>query len=116
MRPGIITLGAGATVQQAAQTMVSHEIHAVLVVGKGGTPLGWVTARGLLDWLERDAHLAAVPQAITEPVVHVTPSTALDEAARLLSQPGVSRLVVAHRPDDPPLGVIGELDMLVAIA
>jgi CBS domain-containing protein len=52
MTPGCVTISEEASVGQAAQALAAHRSHAVLVVGTAnGTPLGWVTARGLLGWL-----------------------------------------------------------------
>ena len=116
MRPGVVTVGDEASVRQAASTMLSHRVHAVLVCGRGGRSLGWITARGLLSWLGRDTSAARAAAAIDEPPTLISPSATMSDAAERLSEAGVGRLLVAHRIDDAPLGVVTELDVLAALA
>ena len=52
MTPCCVVISEAASVADAAKAMAAHRIHAVLVVGRrNGTPLGWVTHRGLLGWI-----------------------------------------------------------------
>ena len=113
MTPGVVTIVEDASVRQARRAMRAHGVHAVLVVGNvQGRPLGWVTARGLLDWIGRDDSIAAAREAITEQPVSVEPSALVHEAVRALSQPGVSHLLVQRRPDALPEGVVSEADLI----
>jgi CBS domain-containing protein len=49
MTPGCVVISEAASVADAAKAMAAHRVHAVLVVGaSNGTPLGWITHRGLL--------------------------------------------------------------------
>ena len=91
MTPGCVCISDDATVEEAAQALTTHRVHAVLVLGaKNGTPLGWVTARGLLGWVSRDRNLASARDAITEQVTAIDPGAsrarralrALDSRAR----------------------------------
>jgi CBS domain-containing protein len=83
------------------------------VVGRrGGRPLGWVTARGLLAWIGGDDELVAAREAITERPVSVTPSAPLREALALLSQPGATHVLVAHADGAQPEGVISDVDFV----
>ena len=67
MTTGCTVISEAATVADAAKVIAEHRVHAVLVVGaQNGTPLGWITARGLLGWLGRDRSLAPARDAITE--------------------------------------------------
>ena len=69
MTPGCVVISEAASVADAAKAMAAHRVHAVLVVGsRNGTPLGWVTHRGLLGWIGRDRTLARATEAITEQV------------------------------------------------
>jgi CBS domain-containing protein len=93
--------------------MRAHGIHAVLVVGsEQGRPLGWVTARGLLSWVDRDEALARARDAITEPPTSIEPSASVHEAVRAILQPGVTHLLVQRHPQRLPEGVVGEGDLL----
>ena len=113
MTPGVLTIVEDASVRQARRAMRAHGIHAVLVVGKlQGRPLGWVTARGLLDWIGRDDSMAASRDAITERPAGIEPSAQVRDAVRALSQPGVSHLLVQRRPDVLPEGVVSDVDLI----
>ena len=69
MTPGCVVISEAASVADAARAMAAHRVHAVLVVGaRNGTPLGWITHRGLLGWVGRDRSLARASEAITEQV------------------------------------------------
>jgi CBS domain-containing protein len=113
MTPGVISIAEDASLRQVYRAMVSHSVHAVLVVGRAeGKPLGWVTARGLLTWVERDETMAFARDAITERPTTIEPSATAAEALTALSQPGTSHLLVCRQPDSHPEGVLSELDIV----
>jgi CBS domain-containing protein len=117
MTPGCITISDDATVAQAAEVLAAHHVHAVLVVGAlNGTPLGWVTARGLLGWLGRDRSLASARDAITENVTAIPPNERVRVALYALSTAGTTRLLVRRRPHQLPEGVVTDYDLAVAAA
>ena len=64
MRPGVITMAESASLLEAKRAMVHHGVHTILIVSdEDGRPLGWVSADGLLAWLQRDrARGAARPR------------------------------------------------------
>jgi CBS domain-containing protein len=113
MRPGVVTIPEHASLLQAKRAMVRHRIHAVLVVAASdGRPLGWVTAGGLLPWLERDLSSLPASHAITEPPHRVEPGETARDALAELAKPGVSHLLVCPAPDGPPHGVIAPIDIV----
>lgn len=115
MTPGCVTISEDATVADAADALARHRVHAVLVVGaNNGTPLGWVTARGLLGWLGRDRSLISAREAITEQVTAIHPHERLRAALYALSLAGTTRLLVRRRPHQSPEGVITDFDLAIA--
>jgi CBS-domain-containing membrane protein len=130
MTSGVVTIPENASLHEVYRTLVTHQIHSVLVVGQTTfKPLGWVTARGLLTWLCRDhtaprSHVSwlngddgmtCARDAITQEPVSIPAWSTAREAVSGLQQPGVSLLLVSARPDLPPEGVLSDLD-LVALA
>ena len=114
MTPGCVAISDAASVDQAAEALAANRVRAVLVVGAvKGTPLGWVTARGLLDWQGRDGSAVSAREAITEGVTGIHPSASVRAAICALSMPGVSRLVVRRRGDRLPEGVVTDFDLVV---
>jgi CBS domain-containing protein len=115
MTPGCVTISEDASVADAAEALARHRVHAVLVVGaRNGTPLGWVTARGLLNWLGRDRSLVSAREAITEQVTAIYPHERLRVALYALSLAGTTHLLVRRKPHQSPEGVITDFDLAVA--
>jgi len=113
MRPGVITIGQHATLLQAKRAMVRHGVHAVLVSSTdSGLPLGWVSADGLLAWLERDLTTVPAAQAITEPAHFIEPAASARDALELLEKPGVSHLLVRPAAGGAPHGVVAPMDLV----
>jgi CBS domain-containing protein len=113
MRPGVITIGDRASLLQAKRAMLRHGVHAVLVVGtESAEPLGWVSADGLLAWLERDLTALPAAQAITEPPHFIEPGAIARYALELLGKPGVSHLLVRPAEGGAPQGVVAPMDLI----
>jgi signal-transduction protein with cAMP-binding, CBS, and nucleotidyltransferase domain len=115
MTPGCVVISEAASVADAARAMAAHRVHAVLVVGsRNGTPLGWITHRGLLGWIGRDRSLARAPEAITEQVRAIPAHESLRTALYALSLSGTTRLLVRSRPNELPEGVLSDFDLAIA--
>ena len=112
MTPGCLVISEAASVAEAAAAMSAHRVHAVLVVGaRNGTPLGWITHRGLMGWLGRERTLARASDAITEQVRAIPPHAQISTALYALSLAGVTRLLVRRKPDQLPVGVLSDFDL-----
>jgi CBS domain-containing protein len=113
MTTGVVTIPDDSTLDQAVAAMAAHRIHAVLVVGtRAGTPLGWITTRGLLGLIGIDGRTPAT-EAITEEPKAIEPTASLRSAIYALSFPGVTRLLVRRREDTEPEGVVTDYDLTV---
>lgn len=116
MTPGVVTIAADAALSHVHRAMVAHQVHAVLVSSRvDGTPIGWVTARGVLGWLDRDDSLASASDAISEPVVTIDASLTAREALALLLERGVSHLLVTRGDAMIAEGVLTELDLVALL-
>ena len=115
MTPGCVVISQAASVADAAKAMAAHKVHAVLVVGsRNGTPLGWVTHRGLLGWVGRDRTLARATEAITEQVRAIPARESVRTALYALSLSGATRLLVRSKPNQLPEGVLSDFDLAMA--
>jgi CBS domain-containing protein len=113
MTTGVVTITDDSTLDQAVDAMAAHRIHAVLVVGaRAGTPLGWITTRGLLGLLGIDGKTPTT-EAITEEAKAIEPTASLRSAIYALSFPGVTRLLVRRRESTEPEGVVTDYDLTV---
>jgi CBS domain-containing protein len=117
MRPGVVSVSDDASLLQAKRALVRHGVHAILIIGAGnGQPLGWVTDRGLLSWLEHDLALVSAGHAITEPATYIEPGATARDALAELRTPGVSHLLVARTSGTAPQGVVASLDLVELVA
>ena len=115
MTPGCVVISEAASVAEAAKAMAAHRVHAILVVGaRNGTPLGWITHRGLLGWIGRDRSLARATEAITEEVRAIPAHESVRTALYALSLSGTTRLLVRSRPNQLPEGVLSDFDLAMA--
>ena len=113
MRSGVVAVPEDASLRQVRRAMRSHSVHAVLVVGSAhGQPLGWITARGLLAWLEHDEGMLDARDAITESPASIQPSASVKEAVAAMLQQGVTHLLVRKSANGIPEGTLSELDLL----
>jgi CBS domain-containing protein len=113
MRPGVITMAERASLLQTKRAMVRHGVHAILIVGEGdGRALGWVSADGLLAWLERDLSAVPASQGITEPARRVDLDTTARDALEAILDAGVTHLVVTAPDSELPQGVVGAMDLV----
>ena len=113
MRPGVIAVSEDASLRQAERAMVRHGVHAILVLGRtSGQPIGWVTTRGLLQWLGHDLGLVPASQGVTETPTYIDPSATAQEAVTALAGPGVSHLLVTRARGETPQGVVADLDVI----
>lgn len=117
MRPGVVSVSDDTSLLQAKRALMRHHVHAILIVSHaGGQPLGWVTDRGLLNWLDHDLALVSAGQAITEPATFIEPGATARDALTALMTPGVSHLLVARTPGTPPHGVVAPLDLVELVS
>jgi CBS domain-containing protein len=115
MTPGCVVISEAASVADAARAMARHRVHAILVVGaQNGTPLGWITHRGLLGWIGRDRELVRACEAITEQVTAIPAHESIRVALYALSASGTTRLLVRSRPNQLPEGVLSDFDLAMA--
>jgi CBS domain-containing protein len=113
MTPEVFSVTDEATLGDAIDAMADHRVHAILVVGaRTGTPLGWVTTRGLLGLVDEDPD-TPVADAITEEARSIEPHATLRAAIYALALPGVGRLLVRGRAGREPEGVLTEYDVTV---
>jgi CBS domain-containing protein len=113
MRPGVIAVSDDASLGQAERAMVRHGVHAILLLGRNtGKPVGWVTTRGMLKWLNNDLGLVPASQAVTEPPTYIDASATAEEAVAALSAPGVTHLLVSCSAGETPQGVVADIDVI----
>jgi predicted transcriptional regulator len=113
MTTRVLNVPDDAMLQEAIDLMGAYWIHGILVVGRRtGTPLGWVTTRGLLGLIGIDGG-TPVTEAITEEAKAIEPTASLRSAIYALSFPSMTRLLVRRREETEPEGVVTDYDLTV---
>jgi CBS domain-containing protein len=119
MHVGIVTCPPDASMATVAQTMATHHVHCLAVLGvriEDGAHMVWGTisdldlARAAWSGDEPDAGTIAVTPAAT-----VEATASLSEAVGLMFKHGVAHLVVADG-DARPIGVLSTLDVAGVVA
>jgi len=111
MRPGVIAVCEDTSLRQAERAMVRHGVHAVLVLGREGRPLGWVTSRGMLLWIDQDLGLSrrAARSRSRRPAL----SRARPPARRCRrSLRATSRTCSSRVAGETPQGVVADADLI----
>ena len=116
MHPGTLTCGAEESLQDVAAIMANHRVHAVLVTAANGArPVAVVSDLDVVAALAAGVDCSAREAAATEPLT-VSADESLRNAAQLMSEHGVSHLVVVDRAGGYPVGVLSTLDVATLYA
>lgn len=120
MHHGVVTCDVDTPLSKVAQMMVGHGIHCVVVSSRTERelpPLGVVSDLDLAAAFRHDgvADTAAGEVAAT-PAVMVGMREPLGRAVQLMTEHGVSHLVVIDRGSSRPVGVLSTLDVARAVA
>ena len=122
MHPGVFTCQPDASLGQVAVLLTQHKVHALVVPDPEGRPLGIISDYDLLagEWLSVDDESLSTMRKLTAhdlmscPVDTVDANMPLKEAARMLIEEDVSRLLVTE--NGKPVGVISTTDFVASIA
>lgn len=116
MHHGIFSCAGDAPLSEVAQMMSKHRIHAVAVTERvGARPAGIVSDLDVASALASGAEPTALQVAATEPLT-VSADDPLHRAAQMMSEHGVSHLVVVDASDGHPVGIMSTLDLATVYA
>jgi len=123
MHPGLVSCPLDAPLRTVARVMATYRVHAVLVAAHGDAALPDNAVWGVVS----DADLLRAARAgeldrktaresAGTPVHVVAASDALTDAAQLMSDAGLSHLVVIEPASRRPVGMLSTLDLARALA
>jgi CBS domain-containing protein len=123
MRAGIISCHADTSLRQIAEMMASYHVHAIVVEAaaeSGAEPTGqdWgiVSDLDLARAAARGELQRAAGELAGSGAIFIAPDAPLKRAAEMMSEHGVSHLIVSAAPNVRPAGIISTLDLAVALA
>jgi CBS domain-containing protein len=118
MHRGVVTCAPETPVTDVAAILDKHDISALVVIDENGAALGvisrtdLVNARFIAPYMKHWRGLSA-QHLMTQPVISVSPDAAIEEAAQLLFEKHIHRLVVVEKSGHPqrPLGILSVTDL-----
>lgn len=122
MHPGLLTCRPDATLGQVAVLLAQNQVHALVVADRDGRPIGIISDYDLMagEWLSADSQSLATMRKLTAgelmsyPIDTVEASTPINEAAHILIEKDVNRLLVTQ--GTRPVGVISTSDFVSSFA
>ena len=109
-----ITIGADSTLIDAAVKMREHEVGALPVVD-GDDLVGMITDRDIIVWAiaeEKDPGETCVSEIMTPEVFHCRADDEIEEAAKIMEEKSIHRLMVLDE-NDKPVGFVSLADFAV---
>ncbi len=122
MHRGLITCRQNAALGQVAVLLAQQHVHALVVVDRDNRPLGILSDYDLLagEWLSQDNESLATMRKLcagdlmSYPIISVDSEAPLREAAKLLIEKDVNRLLVTEK--GKAVGMIAGSDFVASIA
>ena len=116
MHHGILSCACDATLGEVAALMAKHRVHAVALNARDGLrAVGFVSDLDIAAAVASGEQPTALQAAGTKPVT-VSADESLQGAARLMSEHGVSHLIVVDAGSGYPAGVLSTLDIAAVYA
>jgi CBS domain-containing protein len=114
-----VVVAADLPVANVAEVLSDYDIGGLPVVDSRGHLMGVISQTDLLaHWASAgrspDAVTVLARDVMTKPAVTISESASLREAARLMAEHHVARLVVVGDDPDIPLGLISDSDLIRA--
>jgi CBS domain-containing protein len=119
MRPGLISCSPETELRDVARMMVTHHVHAIIVLDHEGdeeTPWGVVSDLDVLGTAHPGGSDLVAGEAGATPAVIVAPDDSLARAAQLMRENETSHLIVVDETMGQPVGVLSTLDIAGALA
>lgn len=110
MHEGVITVNVNDSIRRVAQIMKENDIGSLPVI-ENEAPVGFVTDRDIvLACAETDTNLEdTIAAAMSPEVIAVSPDKDITEAARIMEEKQISRLLVVD--NNRPVGIITLQDL-----
>lgn len=117
MAPNPVAIQAESSLADVAETLAEFDVSGLPVVDRSGAVIGVISQTDIVRLRAGSMptsgwHGLLVHDLMTHPAITVSASASLQEAARLMTEHRVHRLVVVAEPDGGPVGVISESDVV----
>jgi CBS domain-containing protein len=113
MSSPVVTADEIETTNKIAVIMYKENVGAVIITNKEKTPIGIITERDLVVRIiakNKKPDKVKAKEIMTKPLETIEPDTAINDAARKMSQLNIRRLVVIYK--DKMVGIVSDKDLL----
>lgn len=115
MRIGVVTCRPDTSLEDVAQMMATFTIHSV-VVEEDGVPHGIVSAIDIATCGSTDLADMRAADVATKDLVTIPADETLEQAARVMSQHGVTHLIAVQPGTERPVGVFSASGLAAVLA
>jgi signal-transduction protein with cAMP-binding, CBS, and nucleotidyltransferase domain len=108
----VICVDAKDTVKYASEVMAKNDISSVIITKKGDG-VGMLTERDILTKIvvkSKDPRRTVCSKVMTSPLITISSKASIDDAAKVMRDKNIKRLVVAER--GKIIGVLSEFDIV----
>jgi CBS domain-containing protein len=117
MRLGVISCTPDASLREVARAMATYRIHSVVITTvEGDQPWGIVTDTDLTAASGKDLDQLTAGDIWHTRLITIEPDEPLSHAVRLMTERGVTHLVVVQPQSGRPVGVVSTLDVVGVLA
>jgi CBS domain-containing protein len=117
MRLGVISCTPDASLREVARAMATYRIHSVVITAaEGDQPWAIVTDVDLTAASGKDLDQLTARDIWHTRLVTIEPDEPLSHAVRLMTERGVTHLVVVQPKSGRPVGVLSTLDVVGVLA
>lgn len=112
----VVTAKESETIYNAVIKMIEHDVGCLVVV-RDDKPIGILTEKDVLTRVigeRRDPLKTKVGKIMTAPCVTTHPLVTIEEAATMMNEKDVQRLVIVSSNTDTLAGILGTKDLVVA--
>ena len=117
MTRGVLTVPIESTANYVASVMADHEVSAVAVIEKSGEAIGIISEMDILEKINSiNWEGAFADELMAQSIESISPSSTLNEAARIMSEKHIHRLMVMSEKSvgasNRPIGIVTAGDLM----
>jgi len=121
MSRGVITVPFDSTLTEVVKTFAEENITGVVVVARDGAVMGVISEIDIVKVFDRDFDNITAEYIMSDPVKSISPDDTIQDAAEIMKNNGVHRLVIVHKKTRlsipaMPVGILCASDIVKLIA
>jgi CBS domain-containing protein len=116
MRIGVVTCRPQTSLEDVVRMMATYKIHSVIIEEADANPIGIVSAIDVATAAAPDLSEVSAADVATTELITIAANDTLLNAARLMSEQGVTHLLAVEPGTGRPVGVISASGLVAVLA